>query len=468
MNDEQQTPHIYAAIFSLALLTFMGILNETAMNVTYPELATSFHVSLDVTQWITTGYLLMVTIVMGTTAYLLRQFPAKRLHLLAVTMFIIGCVIGAVSINFPMLLIGRVIQAIATGLSTPILFQLIFTEIPINQKGMMTGVAGMIISFAPAIGPTYGGVVAETLSWRMIFWILLPFVLISLYLGQRYIQNEPTGNEKPFSYAGLFWLAIAICSAIYSFSTIGRFGFSVRFALFLLIALVALLIFLMVNRHGQSQLLDLAIFKIVPIRLSTLTYFNCQFINIGISLVIPVYAQYALGTSSMIAGLVLLPGSLIGALIAPLGGRWADQRGFAKPVITGATMMVIGTACFVITQAKLTPILIMAFFIILRAGFNLTFSTTISNASMIVPTENASDVNSVFNMVQQFAGSTGTSLLTAIIALQQNHGIGSIVARTFSGGQIDFYILLFLASLTLLIVIVNFNYQNRLKRLNDQ
>ena len=153
--------HTYAAIFSMALLTFVGILNETAMNVTYPELVKIFGVSLDVIQWITTGYLLMVTIVMGTTAYLLRQFPAQRLSLVAVGMFVVGDVIGACVTNFPVLLVARLIQAMATGLSTPILFHLIFTEIPANRKGIMTGFAGMVISFAPAIGHTYGGIVSD-------------------------------------------------------------------------------------------------------------------------------------------------------------------------------------------------------------------------------------------------------------------------------------------------------------------
>lgn len=155
---------LYYAIGSLALLTFIGIMNETAMNVTYPELAQTFRITLDTTQWITSGYLLMVTIVMGTTAYLLRQFTARRLHLLAVTMFIVGSIICATSINFPILLIGRLIQAVATSLSTPLLFHLIFTQIPARQKGMMTGIAGMIISFAPALGPTYGGIVVQRLS----------------------------------------------------------------------------------------------------------------------------------------------------------------------------------------------------------------------------------------------------------------------------------------------------------------
>ena len=158
--------HIYLAIISLALLTFIGILNETSMNVTYPELSREFGVSLDMVQWITTGYLLMVTITMGTTAYLLRQFAARKLQLVAVSAFIIGDLMCALTGNFAVLLVGRLIQAVATGLSTPILFHIIFTEIPRERLGAMTGFAGMVISFAPALGPTYGGWISAVGSWR--------------------------------------------------------------------------------------------------------------------------------------------------------------------------------------------------------------------------------------------------------------------------------------------------------------
>ena len=103
---EKNYSRIYLAIGSLALLTFIGILNETSMNVTYPELSAQFNVSLDVIQWITTGYLLMVTITMGTTAYLLRQYQARWLHLFAVSFFIIGDLMCALTGNFPILLTG--------------------------------------------------------------------------------------------------------------------------------------------------------------------------------------------------------------------------------------------------------------------------------------------------------------------------------------------------------------------------
>ena len=97
MSQQKTTAKTYTAIFSVALMTFLGVLNETSMNVTYPELSRTFGISLDITQWITAGYLLMVTIVMGTTAYLLRQYPAKRIHLFCVTAFIVGDIVCALA-----------------------------------------------------------------------------------------------------------------------------------------------------------------------------------------------------------------------------------------------------------------------------------------------------------------------------------------------------------------------------------
>lgn len=450
---------IYGAIGSVALLTFIGILNETSMNVTYPELSTLFGVSLDVVQWITTGYLLMVTITMGTTAYLLRQFPARRLHLFAVSCFIIGDLMCALAINFPLLLIGRLIQAIATGLATPIMFHLIFTEIPRERIGMMTGLAAMVISFAPALGPTYGGIVSEMLSWRMIFWILLPLVLVSLLGGQLFIRNRPSGNDKPFSYGSLLTLGLALLSIIGAVSTIGKTGINWQFWGLFIFAALFFTAFIYLNNHGKTALFDLRVFKVVPLRLSTMTYFNLQFINIGISLVIPIYLQYVLHSSAVVAGLVLLPGSLIGAFISPLAGTLADRLGFATPVTLGGVLLVIGALSFSLFQRQLTPLLVTIFFIILRIGFNFAFSNTISNASMLVQAGNAPDVNAIFNMVQQFAGSLGTSLLASVIALFQQAPGGSLAGKTYSGGRFDFIFLGVLAVITLATVIVNYHLQ---------
>ena len=169
MNKKKMQLSDYMALLSVALLTFIGIMAETALNVTFPELARVFKIALDTTQWLTAGYLLMVTIMMGTTAYLLKRFSTKHLQLAAVVAFIIGDIGSAMAPNFTILMLSRLLQAVATGIATPTLFHLVFTQVPREKLGMMTGMAGMIISFAPALGPTYGGWVSTSMSWRALF-----------------------------------------------------------------------------------------------------------------------------------------------------------------------------------------------------------------------------------------------------------------------------------------------------------
>ena len=410
----------YLALLAVALLTLIGILAETALNVTYPELAQVFQISLDITQWLTAGYLLMVTIMMGTTAYLLKRFPANRLQLVAALLFIVGDVGSALAMNFPVLMVSRLLQAMATGLSTPMFFHLIFTLVPREKLGAMTGVAGMVISFAPALGPTYGGWLATVWSWRAIFWFVLPVALISLWLGQRFITATPAKQPAHFNLASFLALALAMFTWIYALSMIGRFGFTGLFYWLLVLALALYGFFIYLNFRGATPLVDLRIFQHLAVSLDGLTYFCLQFINIGLSLVIPIYAQYTLHASAFISGAILLPGTLVGAVMSPLAGALADRVGFAVPVIGGSCLLTLGAAGFFFGQAQLTVLKMTLLFVVLRAGFNMAFANTISNASTHVALQNTADVSSLFNMLQQLAGATGVVFLASLMALFEN------------------------------------------------
>ena len=251
---------------------------------------------------------------------------------------------------------------------------------------------------------------------------------------------------------------------IYSLSVIGKTGFGVRFWSCLVIALVLFACFVKVNVSGQTELMDLSIFKNLPVALNGWNYFNQQFVNIGISLVIPVYAQYTLHASAFISGLILLPGAICGAIISPLAGHLADRYGFRFPVLLGNSLFVIGGLSFWILQKHLTPGLMMALFILLRSGFNFAFPNTISNATVNVPAENAADVSSVFNMIQQFAGATGVVFLASLMAIFQNHGTGSMTDRTYAGGRLDFIMTVVLTVMTLVISLINYHYQAKTQR----
>lgn len=452
----------YLALLAVALLTLIGILAETALNVTYPELAQVFQISLDITQWLTAGYLLMVTIMMGTTAYLLKRFPAKRLQLVAALLFIGGDVGSALAMNFPVLMVSRLLQAMATGLSTPMFFHLIFTLVPREKLGAMTGVAGMVISFAPALGPTYGGWLATVWSWRAIFWFVLPVALISLWLGQRFITTIPakqSAQSAHFNLASFLALALAMFTWIYALSMIGRFGFTGLFYWLLVLALALYGFFIYLNFRGATPLVDLRIFQHLAVSLDGLTYFCLQFINIGLSLVIPIYAQYTLHASAFISGAILLPGTLVGAVMSPLAGALADRMGFAVPVIGGSCLLTLGAAGFFFGQAQLTVLKMTLLFVVLRAGFNMAFANTISNASTHVALQNTADVSSLFNMLQQLAGATGVVFLASLMALFENQGTGTMAMRTYAGGRIDFGLTFSLALIVFGTALVNYHFQ---------
>lgn len=449
----------YLALLAVALLTLIGILAETALNVTYPELTQVFQISLDTTQWLTAGYLLMVTIMMGTTAYLLKRFPAKRLQLVAALLFIVGDVGSALAMNFPVLMVSRLLQAMATGLSTPMFFHLIFTLVPREKLGAMTGVAGMVISFAPALGPTYGGWLATVWSWRAIFWFVLPVALISLWLGQRFITATPAKQPAHFNLASFLALALAMFTWIYALSMIGRFGFTGLFYWLLVLALALYGFFIYLNFRGATPLVDLRIFQHLAVSLDGLTYFCLQFINIGLSLVIPIYAQYTLHASAFISGVILLPGTLVGAVMSPLAGALADRVGFAVPVIGGSCLLTLGAAGFFFGQAQLTVLKMTLLFVVLRAGFNMAFANTISNASTHVTLQNTADVSSLFNMLQQLAGATGVVFLASLMALFENQGTGTMAMRTYAGGRIDFGLTFSLALIVFGTALVNYHFQ---------
>ena len=449
----------YLALLAVALLTLIGILAETALNVTYPELAQVFQISLDITQWLTAGYLLMVTIMMGTTAYLLKRFPAKRLQLVAALLFIVGDVGSALAMNFPVLMVSRLLQAMATGLSTPMFFHLIFTLVPREKLGAMTGVAGMVISFAPALGPTYGGWLATVWSWRAIFWFVLPVALISLWLGQRFITATPAKQPAHFNLASFLALALAMFTWIYALSMIGRFGFTGLFYWLLVLALALYGFFIYLNFRGATPRVDLRIFQHLAVSLDGLTYFCLQFINIGLSLVIPIYAQYTLHASAFISGAILLPGTLVGAVMSPLAGALADRVGFAVPVIGGSCLLTLGAAGFFFGQAQLTVLKMTLLFVVLRAGFNMAFANTISNASTHVALQNTADVSSLFNMLQQLAGATGVVFLASLMALFENQGTGTMAMRTYAGGRIDFGLTFSLALIVFGTALVNYHFQ---------
>ncbi|GBD69448.1 putative drug resistance efflux protein [Tetragenococcus halophilus subsp. halophilus] len=461
MENEIVTKQTKLAILAVALLSFLGILVETSLNVTFPTLTEEFNVSLGTMQWATSGYLLMVTVVMSASGHLIKKFKAQYLFRIAVLFFITGTILCASAVSFPMLMTGRLLQAVSTGLSTPLMFQIILSLVPQSKMGVYMGIGSMVNSFAPALGPTYGGLFTSFLSWRAIFFIAIPIILVSIWLGGRNIQLEAVGTKQRFDWIGLVLLSWVFVSLSVAFANAGNNGFySLSFFSLLAIFIVGIIALFVHYHFSEKKILNFSLLLRPIIGLRWLNFFILQFINIGISFVLPILAQDYLNTEPFIAGLILLPGSLLGAAIAPLAGRLYDRRGIFLPLTIANVSMFLGCWLFYFGTPILSISSMVLIYVFLRVGFNFGFGNTLSDASRQVTIEEKADINSLFNTFQQYAGSIGTSVLSAIISsvqLQQDAASGLLTAQ---GSQIDFVLLAILAGIGLLTVFIS----QRLKR----
>lgn len=442
------------AILSVGLLSFVGILVETSMNVTFPTLIKTMGVSLDTVQWLTTGYLLLTTIVMSTTAYVLKRFNPKPLFLFAALVCLLGGILCWLAPNFPVLLTGRLLQAVATGISIPLMFQLIFTSVPRNQLGTYTGLASVIVSLAPALGPTYGGVLTSIWSWRAIFVGIVPLLAVLAILGAFNISGKALGvGDKKFDYLGAILLAITFTSLLFTFNNAGTHGWlSLNFGLWCLWSVVMIGAMVTYAIKGRRQLIDYSILKLPILRLRLFNYFGLQFINIGLSFVLPLFAQTVLGASAMTAGLMMLPGAIVGAITGPIAGRIYDKQGPTTLLTFSAIMASAALLLFWLTTDYFTVIIMAVIYALLRVGFNTGFGTAISDGSTRVPLPQKSDQNSMFSMMQQYAGSIGTSMMSAVIAgYEINH---STVTGTIMGSKLDF-LLLFVLAIAILVSVLH-------------
>jgi len=464
LNDSVST-RVKLSILAVGLLSFTGILIETSMNVTFPTLTHTLNVSLGTVQWLTTGYLLLTTIVMSTTAYVLKKFDPLKIFIFAASLCLIGSIVCMVAPDFPILMGGRLLQAVSTGLSTPLMFSLIFEEVPSSKLGLYTGLAGVVISLAPALGPTYGGIVNRMWTWREIFVGVIPLIILLFIIGWFSIRGKARGTHGiSFDYLSVAGLAVIFSMILFTFDQAGTQGWtSAQFMIWLLGSILVVLLFAWYNKKSSLQLIDFSILKLPVLRLRLFSYFSLQFINIGLSFVLPIFAQTALHLNSAQAGLMLLPGSLFGAVFGLLAGHLYDKKGATLPLLISGVLITIGSGLFWIKSNSLTLMSITLIYIVLRIGFNFGFGTSLSDGSMQVQGTKKSDQNSLFSMMQQYAGSLGTNVLSVVIsAVALTSGTKNTVLNTIIGAKIDFIILTVLSLLVLASVIyVRFRYEKK-------
>jgi len=447
------------AIFAVAMMAFLGILVETSMNVTFPTLMKTMHVSLSTVQWITTGYLLTVALLMITSAFLKQRFTNRQLFVAGASLFILGDLICALAPVFPVLLFGRLVQAGCAGIAIPLMFNVVLESVPRSRLGFYMGMAGLILMIAPASGPTFGGIMASLGDWRLIFWSTLPLEAIILLLGFGVMKQFSPVKKVSFVWGQFALLAVSFVSFTMGLNSLTTAGWlSWQFLGGLILAALTLTGYIQVSKHSENQLLKLEIFRNPVFTFSFMAYVILQFCNIGINFALPNYAQIVVGASSLFGGLMLFPGSLVTALLQPWFGHLLDEHGARLPILLGSSLFFVAALCFTVIGQRLTVIIIAALYVVFSIGRSMAFGNTMTNGLKEVDFSQRADANAIYNTGQQFAGSVGTTILAALMSSVKIHGM-SYAQETAIGSRLAFGLILTLSVINFGLYFIVFHYQ---------
>ncbi|RRK09417.1 MFS transporter [Lactiplantibacillus garii] len=450
------------AVVAAGLLSFCGVVVETAMNITFPVLMRQFSLNTATVQWMTTAYLLVVAIIVPISAFLKRRFKTKSLFVTANLLFIIGLVIDAAATRFGVLVLGRIVQGLGTGIALPLMFNIILDWVPDEQRGTLMGIGTLITAIAPALGPTFGGLVVSSLNWHWIFILLLPLLLISLVLGLYAIRQATPPVKTSFDVPAWLMVILIFVGFTLAFSNLqhvvtrpGLVGS------WLVLGLAGLIGFVLITRRSKQPLIKLDLFKFRSFDWHLFGFFLVQVNALGLAFILPNYMQLVNGQSALLAGLFVLPGAAVGAAFAPLGGRILDEFGATKPILTGAVILAVAIALFTVLGMHLNGPVILVIYILLMVGMGLTMGNTMTSGLSQLPSVEQADGNAVFNTLQQFAGATGTSLVSAVITLVQTRTVGSQAYRTARGSTVALTLLLVLILINLVALVMAMRTRKR-------
>ena len=448
MNESEKKidAKLIFSIIAAGIMSFSGVVVETAMNVTFPTLMEEFGIGTSTVQWITTGYLLILAMIIPASSYLKKRFTLKKLFVTAICLFLIGTIMAAVTPVFSLLLLGRLIQGVGTGIALPLMFNIVLEQVPAEKLGLMMGIASLITAMAPAVGPFVGGMLVSNFGWRMIFISLIPLLLLSFFLGVFSIRQVTETEKISFQWLDYIFLAAGFACFIFATSTASGAGWiSVQVLGLLAASIICIAIFCLKCKKSETPLIDIRVFCCIPFSLSVLVLVFIQFICLGLGFLIPNYAQLVLGEEAFLAGCLLLPGCIIGAILSPISGRILDRFGAKKPILSGNFCIILATVCFSIFALKLNIGSFILFYIFFAFGQGFSVGNTMTNGLKQLTPELNPDGNAVINTLQQLAGAIGTSIITTIVAASQAKLPDDLATATAQGIQYSFYLLAVLA-----------------------
>lgn len=418
-----------AVIAILVGSAFVMILNETIMSVALPALIVDLRITAGTAQWLTSGFLLTMAVVIPMCGSLLQRFPVRGIYLTSMGLFCAGTLISASAPGFAVLLAGRIVQACGTAVMVPLLMTTVMTLIPPARRGQTMGTISIVIAVAPAIGPTLSGIILGSLSWRWMFWIVLPIAALALAAGAARLRvAEERKRPTPIDPVSIPLSAVGFAGLVFGLSLIGEAGDGhegLPAWVPIVVGATALVVFGLRQvqlQRRERAFLDLRPFAYQRFSLSLALVILGFMALFGAIIMLPLYVQDVLGRSALAAGLVSLPGGILMGAAGPLVGRIYDRLGARLLVIPGSLMLCVSLWGYTTLSAASPMWEVIGLQTVMMVGLSMMFTPLMTDALGVLPESLYSHGSAILTTLQQVAGAAGTALFITVMTKASRSG----------------------------------------------
>lgn len=406
-------PKLRTTITVLLLLSsFISLASQTMMVTALPVIQKEMHVSLTLAQWLTTGYTLIIGVVTPLSSNMYEKFRNRSVFLGTIGTFAVGTLIGCFAHNFWFLLLARLVQACAGGILMSFQMTTMISIYPMEKRGTILGMSGLVIAFGPAIGPTLSGIIVNSLGWRYIFILVLPLMLLVLLIGFATFPNFKEPRELKIDVLSVFLSLIGAAltlSSLTFFQTDIALGF-----VMLVVGLVILTLFIKRQLKLKDPMLNVRIVANPAFRRMTLVGIFAFMILLGTEQMVPIFAQNVSHVSSTISGMILLPGAIANALSAAIVGRLYDRFGPKYLITTGGILMLLASIPLVSLKPTTPLWIVTVAYMVRMIGNALVFSPAMSEAFIELDQAEISHATALNNSIRQAFGATSITLLIVV------------------------------------------------------
>ena len=411
-------------LLSVMVGTMASIMSSTVVNVAIPDMSAHFALGQERAQWVTSGFMVATAVAMLTTPWLLARYGYRSTYVGAVLLLLVGGVVGGVASDYNLVLAARVIEGLAAGVVQPIPAVIILYAFLPHEQGRASGIFGMGVVLAPAIGPSVGGILVDWWGWRSIFFMVVPLCLASLWLAYKFVPiTGPGGSRANRDSAALDWRGLLL-GALGTLCLLNGLvalhnGPGGQAGSLLAVALLAFGVFIWwqrrLSRQGRSPLMELGLFRYRTFAMGSIVAFIYGTALFGSTYLLPVFMQLGLHLSPSHVGAIMLPAGLVLGLTIPLVGRMADRQPTHWLVMTGLALLALSFGLMVLMRLDSALWILVAFTILGRIGLGFILPSLNLGAMRPLDKSLISQGSSAISFVRMLGGAAGVSLCGIVL-----------------------------------------------------